>query len=87
MKAKSYNPKIMNAVKFIRFVNRLLPKHWHLSKWFPRRVEPKEGACVYCQIAMGVHDIKAAFYKGGQFISVMSGEPLELVTFWRYAGA
>ena len=77
----------MAMTKFIRFINRLLPKHWHLSRWYPRKVHPREGACVYCQIAMGIHDHKAAFFKDGQFISVMDGKPLKLVTFWRYAGA
>ena len=47
--------------------------------------KPAENSGVYCSFGMGMKTITPAFFKNGKFYSVMNGNEIEFVTWWRYS--
>jgi hypothetical protein len=55
-----------------------------LYKWHSIKEKPAENSGVYCSFGMGMKPISPAIFKNGKFYSIMNGNEIEYVTWWRY---
>ena len=75
-----------NERKILAFINKwCLPKGYTLYKWHSAKEKPAENSGVYCSFGMGMKTISPAFVKNGKFYSVMNGNEIEFITWWRYS--
>lgn len=71
--------------KILKFINKwCLPKGCYIYKWHNVKENPAENSSVYYSFGMGVKPISPAIFKNGKFYSVMNGNEIEYVTWWRY---
>lgn len=76
---------MLNERKILAFINKwCLPKGYTLYKWHSIKEKPAENSGVYCSFGMGMKTIHPAYYKNGKFYSVMDGNEIEYITWWRY---
>lgn len=76
---------MLNERKILAFINKwCLPKGYALYKWHSIKEKPVENSGVYCSFGMGMKPISPAIFKNGKFYSVMNGNEIEYITWWRY---
>ena len=77
---------MINERKFLAFINKwCLPKGYTLYKWHSIKEKPADNSGVYYSFGMGMKPIQPAYYKNGKFYSVINGNEIEYVTWWRYS--